>query len=86
MPKAPKSAVHFTIGKGLFDDAPSKSQRTQIRIAEAAVKLYAKLGAQATIFEKIAEAAKVSRPLILRYFPTYQSLLLFMAQSFKENE
>ena len=72
--------LNFTVWKQLFPEAPTKSQQTQIRIAEAAIRLYAKEGAQATIFESIAQAAKVSRALILRYFPTYQSLMMFMAK------
>lgn len=72
--------LQFTVWKQLFPEAPSKSQVTQLRIAEAAIRLYAKAGAQSTTFEDIATAAKVSRALILRYFPTYPALMMFMAK------
>lgn len=72
--------LNFTVWGQLFPAGPTKSQQTQIRIAEAAIRLYAKDGAQATIFENIAQAAKVSRALILRYFPTYSALMMFMAK------
>jgi AcrR family transcriptional regulator len=80
MSKKPQNPLNFTILKELFEEEPTKSQRTQIRIADAAIHLYANEGAQATIFEKVAKEAKVSRALVLRYFPTYSDLLQFMAK------
>lgn len=72
--------IQFTVWGQLFADQPTKSQRTQVRIADAAIQLYAKEGAQATTFEKIAKTAKVSRAITLRYFPDYRTLNAFVSK------
>lgn len=69
-----------TIYQDLFGIVPSKSQKRMVEIAEAAIKTYVRLGVEAATYEKIAKAARVSRPLILHYFPDYDSLFLFVAK------
>ncbi len=69
-----------TIYEDLFGIVPSKSQQRMVEIAEATIKTYVKLGVDAATYEKIAKTAKVSRPLILHYFPDYDTLFLFVAR------
>ncbi len=72
--------VGKTIYEDLFGILPSKPQRRMVEIAEATIKTYVKVGVEAATFERIAKTAKVSRPLILHYFPDYDSLFLFVAK------
>jgi AcrR family transcriptional regulator len=50
--------------------APSR----EIRIVEAAIRVYAKLGAGQAGFSDIAKEARVPRPLVNYYFPTTHAL------------
>ncbi len=55
----------------------SKAQRRMIQISEAAIKNYATIGYSGTTYEKIAETAKISRPLIRHYFDTREEIFDF---------
>lgn len=62
--------------KSLLPKATSKAERTQIQIIEAAIHCYATIGMDNTTYEKIAARGKVTRPLVIHYFPDYESLAL----------
>ena len=76
---AGKNSLEFTIWNQLFEGKPSKGQRTQLSIVEAAIRLYAKQGVHATTYDLIAKEAEVSRPLVIKYFPSYDDLFEFVA-------
>ena len=44
----------------------SKSQRTRFHILESAILNFATIGYEQTSYEKIAQTAKLSRPLVMR--------------------
>lgn len=74
-----RRGLDYTVWNEIFQGVPSKGQRTQVRIAEAAVRLYAKQGVHATTYDDIARETEVSRPLVIKYFPTYEDLFGFVA-------
>jgi len=59
----------------LFVLEPTKSQKRRIQIVETAIECFSKYGFENTTYEKIAAACKVTRPLIIHYFPEKDSLL-----------
>lgn len=61
----------------LFAANPTKSQRTQLKIIESAIKLFVRNGFYETTHDQIAKASKVSRPLVLHYFPARSDLFEF---------
>lgn len=64
-----------TVLPDIFPSKPSKAQRTQMQIIEAALHCYGKYGIEATDYERIAKRAKVSRPLVQHYFPKNEVLV-----------
>src|SRR5262245_30016404 len=71
-----KDSLSFTLLNELLPAAPTKAQRRQLQIVEAAIGCYASVGFEKATFEKIASVCKVSRPLIQHYFPDREKLLL----------
>jgi AcrR family transcriptional regulator len=55
-------------------DSP-KSRRTRARILDAAMRLYAETGYQASGHAQVAEAAKLTRGAMLYHFPDRESLV-----------
>jgi AcrR family transcriptional regulator len=55
-------------------DSP-KSRRTRARILDAAMRLYAETGYQASGHAQVAEAAKLTRGAMLYHFPDRESLI-----------
>ena len=64
----------------VFGLAPSKSQQTMISIAEAAIHNFSQLGIENTTFDTIAKRCKLSRTIVVRYFPDKDSLFVFVAK------
>ncbi len=58
----------------------SKSERTKLIIIESAIKCFVMTGARNTTYEIIAKEAKVSRPLIMKYFPVKDELFYECSQ------
>ena len=56
--------------------APSKAERTRLRIFETALRLFEAEGYDAVTTARIAEAAEVSEMTFFRHFPTKDALLL----------
>lgn len=67
MPK--KAPLHRSVMDELFPPRQSKSQERKIQILEAAIKSYTTDGVEKTTPGRIAELCKISRPLVLHYFP-----------------
>ena len=63
-----------TVLAELFPSAPSRAQKRQLQILEAAIKLFAKVGIESTTYDQIAIECEVSRPLIQHYFPDREEL------------
>lgn len=59
------------------DEGPSKFQRKQLEIVEAAIKCYDRLSIEGTHFGNVAEELGVTRPLIKHYFKDTEQLSLF---------
>src|SRR5688500_1347512 len=68
--------IDDVLALSLFPAAPTKSQRTQLAIVEAAVELFATKGIGEAPYEKTAAEAGVSRTLVIRYFPKREDLLV----------
>ncbi len=73
-------AINQTLFSQLFAGQASKSQKTKMKIVEAAIHCYAVAGLEGASSIKIAKAAKVSRPLIQHYFPDADELFLLCAR------
>lgn len=58
----------------------ARSQRSRLRVLEAAVSLFAEKGYEGTSFQAISERAGVSVGLACRYFPTKEHLALGLYQ------
>jgi len=69
-----------TIHDQLFGFAPTKSQKTMIAVAEAAIKNYVDAGVEETNFESIAQTCQLSRTIINRYFPAKSNLFMFTSK------
>src|SRR5262245_21467474 len=67
--------LNRSIQMTLFSPDMKKSEQTKVRILEGAIKCYSKYGLEKTNYDQIAKAAKVTRPLIIHYFPQKQALL-----------
>lgn len=78
--KTEPSALTQNVWEALFAASPSRAQQTQIKIIQATIHLIARDGIQSITFEQVATAAKVSRPLVLRYFGTYEELVYQVAR------
>ncbi len=65
-----------TLYKSLLSKESSKAERTKVQIIEAAIHCYATIGMDNTTYEKVATQSKVTRPLVIHYFPDYDSLAL----------
>lgn len=75
----PKVAAEDVIGE-LFARTPSKSEQTQIKIIETAIRLFAQKGIEATTYTSLSKACRISRPLINHYFSDLDSLFLAAAK------
>jgi AcrR family transcriptional regulator len=64
----------------LFEAGLSKSERTRIVIARAAITNYATVGVEQTNFDRIAKSAGVTRPLVQHYFGTREALFTFVVK------
>jgi len=53
---------------------PSKAQKRQIQIVEAAIEVFAEVGIEKATYDKIAKICGVTRPLIQHYFPDKEIL------------
>ncbi|MDZ4663228.1 MAG: TetR/AcrR family transcriptional regulator [Pseudomonadota bacterium] len=58
----------------------SKAQQRQIQIVHAALKIIAKEGADRMTFDLLAKKCKVTRQLIIHYFPNREDLLKWGAR------
>jgi len=58
-----------TLASDLFGEALSKSQTTQIRIVEGAIKCFVKFGVDKASYQRIAKAAGCSYALAKHYYP-----------------
>jgi AcrR family transcriptional regulator len=63
-----------------FGGTLSKSQRTQVRIAESAIRVLGECAFEEFRLEAVATTAGVSRPLILHYFKDGDRLFYFTVQ------
>jgi len=66
--KRPKDDLTDELSLELLPPEPSKGDKTRLRIVEAAIRNYATIGYDKTTPQKIADTAKLSRPLIIHYF------------------
>lgn len=73
---SPRNTLEATIAIDLFEPRLSKSQRTRLRILEAAIACYATTGFEGATYDRIAKKAKTSRPLVMHYYPDRDELLL----------
>jgi AcrR family transcriptional regulator len=64
----------------LFPLEPSESQRRQVEIAEAAIRIYVREGVERATFERIARESGCSRPLVMHYFPERDSIFQLAAR------
>lgn len=55
---------------------PAHDQAVVDQIVEAAVKCFTRFGIRKTAMEDVAEAARLSRPTLYRYFPTRKHLVI----------
>ncbi|MEQ1875630.1 MAG: TetR/AcrR family transcriptional regulator [Bdellovibrionia bacterium] len=69
----------------MFVLEPTKSQRRRLQIVETAIECFSKYGFENTTYERIAAACKVTRPLIIHYFPEKDSLLLMVITYIRAN-
>ncbi len=53
---------------------PSKAQKRQVQIIEAAITVFADVGIEKATYGKIAKLCRVTRPLIQHYFPDKEKL------------
>lgn len=59
----------------IFPPEPSKAQRRRLQIVEAAIESFAEVGIEKSTYERLAKRIKVSRPLIIHYFPDRDDLV-----------
>lgn len=64
----------------LFGGTLSKSERTRIEIAQAAIENYSTLGVEQTNFDRVAKSCGVTRPLVQHYFGTREALFAFVVK------
>ncbi|MGZ3707941.1 MAG: TetR/AcrR family transcriptional regulator, partial [Bdellovibrionota bacterium] len=64
----------------LFSAGLSKSERTRIEIAKAAISSYATIGVEETNFDRVARACGVTRPLVQHYFGSREALFVFVVK------
>lgn len=69
----------------LFSPVLSKSDRTKLAIVRAAIRCYAQAGLDGVTYDVIAKEAKVTRPLVQRYFPARGDLFLLMVKYIRAN-
>ncbi len=64
----------------LFERKPTKSELTRLRILEAAIRGYVQYGIEGVTYDKVSKLAKVSRPLVMHYFPSLEALFEAVAK------
>lgn len=69
----------------LFEAELTKSQRTRLKIIEAAIKVFSSKGIESTTIDAIARRAKVNRRVISLYFENIDGLLLVTAKYIRGN-
>jgi AcrR family transcriptional regulator len=62
--------------RGTAIDEPTHDEAVADAIVEAAVRCFTRFGIRKTAMDDIAEAAKLSRPTLYRYFPTRKHLVV----------
>jgi len=69
----------------LFPTVLSKATKTKIRIIEAAIRSYSIAGMEGSSIEAIANASKVTRPLVHHYFKDKDELFTLAAKYIRNN-
>jgi AcrR family transcriptional regulator len=77
--------VNHTIYQSLFPQKLQKSDFTKLRILESAIWCYVKFGIEKSTYDNIASKAKITRPLVMRYFPEKEVLLQFTIKYIRAN-
>jgi len=76
--KSDTKVLHQDLFKEIFPTELSKADARRLSILEAAIRTYSHLEIDYVTYEDIAREAKVSRPLILHYFPQRRDLFFTM--------
>lgn len=75
-----RSPLYDSILDSLFPPTHSASTGRKAQILEAAIKSYVRNGVEKTTPGRIAQICKVSRPLVLHYFPNRQELFDYVVR------
>ena len=79
------SQIQENIYHTLFPQRLGAAEKRKLKIIEAAIKTYCRLGFAKTRVGDIAKTAKVSRPLILHHFGDEEALFQFVIKYIRAN-